>query len=517
LFYVLAQWESDSAVQVFALPMEAEGECLEASASNIPQAALSMFEQYAREIIDINLLRDSIQIQGRSVHCEPLIHANEILGLVYLENSYVSSGFPQSLRISLQHITKQIGVFCMREVLYVQLKNTIKLLQDTHEQLRYLSTIKELFLRSTSWDLKLPLQLILKLLASAKSGLTTKQLKDVEMIESSTLGLQSLLNDILDIKRDRFDVSMTSFELRSRLEDLVRLFSVNLRPDLGLLLNIEFLGGVHLNGDHLLLEHILHKLVLNAIKFTPRGKIILRVRAKESSLRGPENGVLLEFEIEDTGVGISDEQINLLFSAFSQAQSGTTRIYQGAGLGLSVAQKLLCSLAGSDARFAVQSQVGIGSKFSFVVPFQVATIDQSIPQEFNQLNGATVVVYTNNRFVFESYWLNLQGFGATLVQVKSFPQYVEQLQLFENTTEKLFCSIDIDSWDTSPQDEDFSKNLRALLCLSPHTLVVRKMNSQITQDQLFAIVYGVSGSNLVTRPFKYLSLATAMLNMLNNK
>ena len=120
-----------------------------------------------------------------------------------------------------------------------------------------------------------------------------------------------------------------------------------------------------LNGDSLRLGQILLNLASNAVKFTDKGKIVIRAKLLENK----GNSALLQFSVKDTGIGLSEEQIKKLFQPFTQADTSTTRKYGGTGLGLSISQKLVNLMNGD---IWVESELGVGSTFFFTTKINVA-------------------------------------------------------------------------------------------------------------------------------------------------
>ena len=118
------------------------------------------------------------------------------------------------------------------------------------------------------------------------------------------------------------------------------------------------------------MAQIITNLVGNAIKFTNKGHVILDVKAKDNN----DNKILIDFEIEDSGIGISKEKQELIFESFIQADSNTTRKYGGSGLGLRIAKQLIEL---QDGYISVESEVGQGSTFRFSLPFEIPSISNT--------------------------------------------------------------------------------------------------------------------------------------------
>ncbi|MEY4932656.1 MAG: hypothetical protein RLZZ403_976, partial [Pseudomonadota bacterium] len=203
------------------------------------------------------------------------------------------------------------------------------------------------------------------------TGLVLRQTSDpvlrdhLEDVDQASHHLLNIINDILDISKieaHRLVLDQNAFKLSVLLHKLNSLAGQT-ATDKGLKLHAWLaveLGRLTLRGDSLRLGQVLLNLVSNAIKFTNAGSIDIRVERLEDN----PHDVLVRFEVEDTGIGISPEDQKRLFTAFEQADSSMTRKYGGTGLGLSISRHLV-RLMGGD--ISVVSEPGKGSTFTFTV------------------------------------------------------------------------------------------------------------------------------------------------------
>ncbi|HBZ57316.1 MAG TPA: hypothetical protein DEO88_18090 [Syntrophobacteraceae bacterium] len=198
--------------------------------------------------------------------------------------------------------------------------------------------------------------------------------KQIDQLNKSKSGAQRLLaiiNDILDISKieaERLTLEHVPFKLDEVLENLMSMIS-HRADDKQLKILIDLapsLHGLNLTGDPLRLGQILLNLTGNALKFTEQGSITVRAQLAEDR---PAD-MLLRFEIQDTGIGISTEDQKRLFTAFEQADGSMTRKYGGTGLGLAICKRLVNMMNGD---VGVQSQPGSGSTFWFTVRVGKAT------------------------------------------------------------------------------------------------------------------------------------------------
>jgi hypothetical protein len=223
---------------------------------------------------------------------------------------------------------------------------------------------KSAFLANMSHELRTPMNAILGMTALALHRATdAKQVDQLNKVTQASQHLLSIINDILDLSKieaERLTLEQVSFRLGSVLENLSSL-SNQKAAEKGLKLVLEIapaLADLPLRGDPLRLGQILLNLLGNAIKFTAQGSVTVRARLTEERAAN----MLLRFEVEDTGIGISAEDQKRLFTAFEQADGSMTRKYGGTGLGLAISKRLAELMGGS---IGVDSQVGSGSTFWF--------------------------------------------------------------------------------------------------------------------------------------------------------
>jgi len=191
-----------------------------------------------------------------------------------------------------------------------------------------------------------------------------KQRQFAEMIRRSAENLLGIINDILDFSKidaSRLQLENLVFNLRQEVEEAVELLSAQAHnKGLEVICSIQPSLPVHARGDALRLRQILTNLLANAIKFTESGEVVVRVSMDSETAEG----VLLRFEVQDTGIGLSEENQAKVFEAFNQADGSTTRQYGGTGLGLAIAKQLVQMMGGE---IGVLSTLGEGSLFWFTV------------------------------------------------------------------------------------------------------------------------------------------------------
>ena len=267
------------------------------------------------------------------------------------------------------------------EVKNVEIEQARRTLEERAEQLALSSRYKSEFLANMSHELRTPLNSLLilaKLLTDNPSGnLTPEQVEFARTIHSAGSDLLQLINDILDLSKveaGRMDVRPSDVALRG-LVDYVEATFRPLTADKGLSFAVrvepDLPATVH--TDEQRLQQILRNLLSNAVKFTETGEVELRIsRADRSVLRSSSlrhAPMVLAFHVVDTGIGIREDKLRVIFDPFQQADGTTSRRYGGTGLGLSISRNIAQLLGGE---IHAQSRPGQGSTFTLYLPTELA-------------------------------------------------------------------------------------------------------------------------------------------------
>ncbi len=272
------------------------------------------------------------------------------------------------------------------EIKNVEIEQARQELEERARQLDLASRYKSQFLANMSHELRTPLNSLLilaRLLAqNSEQNLTPKQVEYAQVIHSSGADLLQLINDVLDLSRveaGRMELHPERLALRRLLDDLRAVF----RP-LATEKGLEFVADqpsadvpAELFADRQRLRQILHNLLSNAVKFTEQGRVELRITSvHEADVAEPT----VAFAVTDTGVGVSEQNLEVIFGAFQQGDGTTSRRYGGTGLGLAICREFATQLGG---RITAASAPGRGSTFTLYLPVShPGAAEGTVPVEF---------------------------------------------------------------------------------------------------------------------------------------
>ena len=266
---------------------------------------------------------------------------------------------------------------------------------------------------------------MLELLLSTK--LTSEQLEFAKTANQSADNLLNLINDILDfskIEAGKLELEFVEFDLRAKVEEVIDVVALRAHEK-----NLEFAGIIshelpaRVIGDPNRIRQILLNLVNNAIKFTEKGEVVVKL----TLVRVVENHAEIMFEVKDSGIGIPEDRLHRLFQSFSQVDASTTRKYGGTGLGLAISKQLVEAMSGE---IGVSSEYGYGSTFWFRINLRIGVpIEETTQRELESLKSSNFLIVDDvltNRSVLKEY---LRAWGCTFSEAADGEEGLQLLEI----------------------------------------------------------------------------------------
>ena len=463
-------------------------------------AALKVTNKTLDEVIGISYHGTSIYPPASQYDPITALHEKREAEVLYQEDSgHYYKGFANYL---LDQDGDKIG--------YIIVTNDVTEIETARHKAENASLAKSNFLANMSHEIRTPMNAIIGM-ASIGANASTIEKKNyaIQKIQGASRHLLGVINDVLDmskIEANRFGLSVTEFEFEKMIQGVVDV--INFRVDekrQKLSVYIDPAIPRTLIGDDQRLAQVITNLLTNAVKFTPNeGSIRLA-----SKLLSEKNGICtLHISISDTGIGISPEQKNRLFSPFVQAEASTTRKYGGTGLGLVISRNIVEMMDGS---ISVQSELGEGAEFSFTACLARGKDAQKKPfRPDSHLENTRILAIDDDGDVLAFFEDTAKEIG---IMCDTASSVLEALSLIANNDPYSFYFID---WDIPEMNGiEFAKSVKESEKGEKNTIILMISAAEWNIVQDSAREAGING--FLPKPL-YMTTVTECINeYLGNK
>lgn len=363
-------------------------------------------------------------------------------------------------------------------------------LKQSVEDARQAERYKSDFLANMSHEIRTPMNAIVGMceLILRENGLSDSVRENCFNIQTSGRSLLSIINDILDfskIESGKMELIYDEFNIASTLNDVINMSEARKgSKKIELLVNADPDIPRGLIGDEVRIRQVIINLMTNAVKFTDRGSVTLTVSQTKQ-----DYGINLLVSVADTGIGITEENIEKLFTSFRQVDTKKNRSVEGTGLGLAISKRLINQMGGF---ISVKSEYGSGSEFRFVIPMKVSDERPFITVKEPQKVHAAVCFGEADSSAYEQIFSEMGG--QLHIDFKSFGGITELKAADCSALSHLFVSK-----DEYLCDEDYFCRL------------AEKSHVFIIQDRIDAVNLP-GGIKCVYKPFYSISVASALNN-----
>ncbi|MBN2616453.1 MAG: response regulator [Bacteroidales bacterium] len=359
--------------------------------------------------------------------------------------------------------------------------------------------IKDKFLTNMSHEIRTPLNGVMGMAELIeKTSLTKEQGEYLGMLKESGEHLVSIINDVFEyssIEKGEISPTLKKFKITEIVQEVTKQHEEKIaHKKLSVKTDLDPNIPEIMIGDPLLIKRILDNFFSNAIKFTKEGSVTLRILNKKEIKKGK---VLLQFEVQDTGIGIQKQQLNKLFESFIQLDLSASKVYQGTGLGLSIAKKLVEMMGGE---IGVESEWTRGSTFWFTLPLEVHEEKERLSYDknmvLNVLKDFRILLAEDNLINQKITKLTLQKEGCSVDVANNGEECYEKYQ--RNFYDLILMDIQMpimDGLEATRKIRTHEKENK-----NRHTYIVALTANALSEDREKAMESGMDG--FIAKPFK---------------
>lgn len=400
------------------------------------QAAFPIYQKTGRG----NAIGKTLELYAKRKNGEEIAIALS-LSAVFLNGEWNAVGILRDVSELKRYEAELRSAKEAAEVLNTRLEESVLEARRLATEAEKANAAKSEFLASMSHEIRTPMNAIIGMADLLwESPLNTDQKQYVRIFKSAGENLLNLINDILDISKvesGQLKLDIITFDLANLMENTCEIMAIRAHEK-GLELTCVLPPDIPylLNGDPVRLRQVLINLIGNAIKFTEQGEIVVSVKDvspdREQRNEDTTQGLLLQFSVSDSGIGIAEDKLEAVFDKFTQADSSLTRKYEGSGLGLTISRQLVMLMGG---RIWVDSRAGMGSTFYFTAAFSIQPefsefADQSPTIDLNGLRTLVIDDNATNRLILREM---LGRWGAVVTEVDNGASGISALQHAQET------------------------------------------------------------------------------------
>jgi signal transduction histidine kinase/CheY-like chemotaxis protein len=390
----------------------------------------------------------------------PINSYTKLLSVFSFENDKFSLAPEGTLELQLLAKTFNELYFSFHNELQKR-KEAESIMRDAKEDAERANNAKSEFLASMSHEIRTPLNTIIGyqfLLSDTYLEIKQKEYVDkIGMVANNLLGLINGILDFSKIEAGKMTLEYIEFDIVRATTDICSMVGVEIKnKGLELKLNLNENIPRVVYGDVTRLKQIILNLLSNAVKFTEKGKIDVAL----DFIQKDEGFIDVYISVKDTGIGITNEQIDIIFDQFTQGDSSTSRKYGGTGLGLAICKNIVELMKGS---ILVESEVGIGSCFKFIAEFMVVSNSDSLHQEENDKTLINSAFINKKILLVEDNQINLQ-MTEEILDVMGFNTFTAEsgLTAIELINENFFDVILMDIRMPDMDGYETTKRIRAM-------------------------------------------------------